>query len=137
MSVTSGNSYNAAAPTGAKAETKNNGELEISDFFKLMAAQLQNQNMFDPVDNTQFIAQMAQFSTLTQMQEMQKLSQLSYAVSLIGKQVEVFGIKEEDGSTLSASGVVEDMSFAGGASYIGIGGKKYPVKDVVSVREAG
>ena len=41
-----------------------------SDFLKLMTTQLQNQDPFAPMDNGDFIAQMAQFSTVTGIEEM-------------------------------------------------------------------
>jgi flagellar basal-body rod modification protein FlgD len=54
--------------TGA---TKNNtGQLGQSDFLTLMTAQMKNQDPFDPVDNTQMVAQMAQFSSLAGISEM-------------------------------------------------------------------
>ena len=40
-----------------------------SDFLKLMTTQLQNQDPFAPMDNGDFIAQMAQFSTVTGITE--------------------------------------------------------------------
>jgi flagellar basal-body rod modification protein FlgD len=40
------------------------------DFLKLMTAQMKNQDPFDPVDNTQMVAQMAQFSSLAGISEM-------------------------------------------------------------------
>ena len=39
------------------------------DFLKLMTTQLQNQDRFAPMDNGDFIAQMAQFSTVTGITE--------------------------------------------------------------------
>ena len=51
------------------------------DFLKLMTTQLQNQDPFAPMENADFIAQMAQFSTVTGIQEMN---------SSIGKLVEEF-----------------------------------------------
>ena len=48
-----------------------------SDFLKLMTTQLQNQDPFAPMDNGDFIAQMAQFSTVTGIQEVNNsISQL-------------------------------------------------------------
>src|SRR3982751_6672031 len=41
-----------------------------ADFLKLMTAQMQNQDPFNPVDNTQMVAQMAQFSSLSGISEM-------------------------------------------------------------------
>ena len=40
-----------------------------SDFLRLMTTQLQNQDPFAPMDNGDFIAQMAQFSTVTGIEE--------------------------------------------------------------------
>lgn len=44
--------------------------LSQSDFLQLMTAQLKNQDPFEPVDNTQMVAQMAQFSSLAGISEM-------------------------------------------------------------------
>lgn len=56
-------------------------KLGQSDFLKLMTTQLQNQDPFAPMDNGDFIAQMAQFSTVTGIEEMN---------SSLGKLVEEF-----------------------------------------------
>ncbi|HTN33681.1 MAG TPA: flagellar hook assembly protein FlgD, partial [Marinobacter sp.] len=51
--------------------TRGGSELGKNEFMELMLAQLKNQNPLDPQDNGEFIAQLAQFSSL---EEMQKLS---------------------------------------------------------------
>jgi len=56
-------------------------KLGQTDFLKLMTTQLQNQDPFAPMDNGDFIAQMAQFSTVTGIEEMN---------TSIGKLVEEF-----------------------------------------------
>src|SRR3546814_11564785 len=43
--------------------------LDQSDFLELMTAQLKNQDPFSPVDNTQMVAQMAQFSSVAGIAE--------------------------------------------------------------------
>ncbi|MEL0151323.1 MAG: flagellar hook capping FlgD N-terminal domain-containing protein [Rhodobiaceae bacterium] len=49
-----------------------------ADFLKLMTTQLQNQDPFAPMENAEFIAQMAQFSTVTGITEMgQSLNDIS------------------------------------------------------------
>ena len=52
------------------AQKASSDKLGQSDFLKLMTTQLQNQDPFAPMDNGDFIAQMAQFSTVTGIQEM-------------------------------------------------------------------
>lgn len=44
-------------------------ELDSNDFLKLMMVQLQNQDPMSPMDNTQFIAQMASFTSLANSKE--------------------------------------------------------------------
>ena len=51
-------------------KAKQKDTLGQSDFLKLMTTQLQNQDPFAPMENAQFIEQMAQFSTVTGITEM-------------------------------------------------------------------
>ncbi|PCJ50648.1 MAG: flagellar biosynthesis protein FlgD [Gammaproteobacteria bacterium] len=51
--------------------TKKQGELSQEDFFALLTVQLAQQDPFKPLDNTEFVAQMAQFSSLESLQSMQ------------------------------------------------------------------
>ena len=59
---------------GVKTPENNNSgpksSLGQEDFLKLMTTQLQNQDPFAPMENGEFIAQMAQFSTVTGITEM-------------------------------------------------------------------
>lgn len=52
------------------AERATKTELGQKDFLKLMTAQLQNQDPFAPMENGDFIAQMAQFSTVSGIEQM-------------------------------------------------------------------
>ncbi len=60
--------------TGTTSQTNTSGlgssAMDQSDFLTLMTAQMKNQDPFDPVDNTQMVAQMAQFSSLAGISEM-------------------------------------------------------------------
>ncbi|MEO9078215.1 MAG: flagellar hook capping FlgD N-terminal domain-containing protein [Rhodanobacter sp.] len=61
------NNNPATAPAQSSAIS---GSLSQADFLKLMTAQLQAQDPTKPVDNTQFVSQMAQFSQLSSTQDM-------------------------------------------------------------------
>ncbi|WP_068078147.1 flagellar hook assembly protein FlgD [Novosphingobium lentum] len=66
---------NSAATTATKAATtvankSGLGSLGATDFLKLMTTQLQQQDPTSPVDNSQMLAQMAQFSSLSGITEM-------------------------------------------------------------------
>jgi flagellar basal-body rod modification protein FlgD len=70
------------------------GALGKDTFLKLLAAQLQHQNPLNPTDDQQFLAQMAQMSTVEQVtnlaqgqQEATRSQQMTEAVSLIGRTV--------------------------------------------------
>jgi flagellar basal-body rod modification protein FlgD len=66
------------------------------DFMKILITQLQNQDPTKPMEDKEFIAQMAQFSSLEQMtnlsQNFEKLSGMltsGQALSVLGKDVEI------------------------------------------------
>lgn len=61
----------------SKTETKKTGELDKDAFLKLLTTQLANQDPLNPMEDKEFIAQMAQFSTLEQIQNMNKNLQVS------------------------------------------------------------
>src|SRR6185436_12836969 len=78
-------------PTTQKVSTPSLGQ---KDFMTLMIAQMRNQNPMEPQDNTQFIAQLATFQTLSAMEEMTvalkalaQVSELASASSLVGRTV--------------------------------------------------
>ena len=79
-----------------KAESTDKNTLNIESYFKLLAAQLANQDMSNPMDNSEMLAQMSQMAmvqSLTAMTDSVKsqiaFAQQSYSVGMIGKEVTV------------------------------------------------
>jgi flagellar basal-body rod modification protein FlgD len=108
--------YAAAKATKVSAAgTKST--LDQTDFLKLMTAQLNHQDPFSPVDNTQMVAQMAQFSSVAGISEMNstlkalstKLGSTSAteAVGFVGRTVLTEGATAYERSSGGITGAVE------------------------------
>ena len=79
--MTSIRELTSAAPK-VPTVTKPAGSMDQNDFLKLMTTQLTTQDPFNPVDNTQMVAQMAQFSQVAGIAEMNKsLANISAALA--------------------------------------------------------
>ncbi|RZM33943.1 MAG: flagellar hook assembly protein FlgD [Sphingomonas sp.] len=112
--------------TSAKVGTSASTTLGQSDFLKLMTAQMQNQDPFNPVDNTQMVAQMAQFSSLAGITEMSttmksiadklNTTSASDALSYVGKTVLTEGKTAYGRSTGGIAGSVELAGAATGVN---------------------
>jgi flagellar basal-body rod modification protein FlgD len=106
----------SAAPNATTTNQSNSGAiLGKDDFLKLLVAQMKNQDPMQPTDNTQSIAQMAQFSSLEQMTNLvHSFDQLGQSmavergVSFIGKNVTYVAA---NGST--QQGVVQSVDLSG------------------------
>jgi flagellar basal-body rod modification protein FlgD len=109
-------SPNAASKASGETEAASlenpKGELGKNDFLKLMVAQLQAQNPLEPTNDTEYIAELAQFSQLEQTTNIAQTSsqaatsqQVAQAVGLIGHAVSYI-----DPSTgASAQGKVQNV----------------------------
>ena len=112
-------------PTTAATVKGPNQTLDQDQFLKLLLAQLKHQDPLNPVDNTQFIAQLAQFSQLEQTKQMssalnkfvtqQNVANNSSLVGLVGRRVSALG-----SSIALSSGTAAPLSYslAGEASAV-------------------
>tara|TARA_R110002049_G_scaffold222907_6_gene394543 strand:- start:454 stop:1137 length:684 start_codon:yes stop_codon:yes gene_type:complete len=98
--------------TKKQDETQKNNEMGRNEFLKLLVAQLENQDPTEPQDNGEFVAQLAQFSSLEEAQKMSasfdnfntafQSSQHLQATSLVGRPVHV----QADTTALLSTGAV-------------------------------
>ncbi|WP_071520471.1 flagellar hook capping FlgD N-terminal domain-containing protein [Neomoorella thermoacetica] len=118
-----------AATTGTTSTVPNKG-LGKDDFLKLLAAQLQNQDPLNPVSNTDFIAQMAQFSVLEQMNNLYESfneALMLQAVGLIGKEVTA-RINDQ-----TLTGTVSKVNLSPEGIILTVGEQQVSLKDVQEV----
>jgi flagellar basal-body rod modification protein FlgD len=106
-----------------------------SDFLKLLVAQMTSQDPMNPQTNTDFVAQMAQFSALQASQTMEgdlstlnSQQQFTQAATLLGRTVQV-----QTGTNTTAQGVVSGVQMVGGTPQLVIGGQLYDLSQVLSV----
>lgn len=136
------NKKSAAKQTG-------NSSLDKDAFLQLLVTQLQNQDPTSPMDDKEFISQMAQFSSLEQMQNVAKSidslstiaqqSQLMQYNSFIGKSVnwhEITSKTDEDGKPIinSGTGVVSKITYDGDSVFLTLAdGKKLTPANISEV----
>jgi flagellar basal-body rod modification protein FlgD len=115
------------------------GQLGKDEFLKLLVSQMQNQDPLNPMDSKETIAQLAQFSSLEQMQNMtsqivdlRKENAVSAAVALTGQAVSL-----ELKSGASTYGVVDHVLWDDDQVKLSINGTVYPASDVVSIGRIG
>ena len=95
-------------------------ELGKDDFLALLAAQLQYQNPLEPQSDTQFISQLAQFSSLSYMQTMSQSMTAYQYFNLAGKYVYADVIMDT-GEKESVYGVVDRVIMQDGTAFAQIG----------------
>jgi flagellar basal-body rod modification protein FlgD len=117
--------------------TTQEGSSELGEdaFLKLLLAQLQNQDPLKPMEDKEFIAQLAQFNSLNQLTQMNKTLEelvttqaLGQGGALIGKTVSG---QSDNGETIT--GLVSGLRLAGGKVILDVEGKSMPIETLHSV----
>lgn len=140
MAVDSINDLANAYANRAKSATENansklgNSNLGLSDFITLMVAQLKNQDMMNPTSDTEFIAQIAQFSALQAMTTLSETNNTAYAASLIGKKVTAASL-DKNGALQKVEGNVTGVSLFEGKPIVYIGDKSFELNQIMAVGE--
>ena len=111
----------------SEQEAKKKNTISVEGFLELMVAQLKNQDFNNPVDDTQYMAQMAQFTSLQAMQDMSGFTQSTYAIALVGKQVSA----QKDGTLIE--GVVTGIQRDNKTFMIQIGNQIVSIEQITGV----
>lgn len=131
------------SPTAASAGTGNQEvglkqdrmNLGKDDFLKLLITELRYQDALNPVDDREMIAQLAQFSSLEQMQnlsskveELARAQKAAQAASLIGRTVNAVTSDGEE-----VAGKVTGVEFYGEYVYLTVSDRRIPFANVLKI----
>ena len=111
-----------------------NEELVNSEtFLNLMVAEMTNQDPLEPTSNTEFVAQLAQFTQLTYMQDSSRFAMANYAATLVGKVAT--GSKMDGTELVTKTGVVESVSQVNNSYMVRIDGVDFDIKKITAVKD--
>ncbi len=118
-------------------------ELDRNAFMRLLVSQLEHQDPLQPVANEDFVAQLATFSSLEQLEGLNQnvvamialnqsnalLSQLTQSSALLGKHVSWLDLQTGE----THSGTVESVKIVDGLAVLQIDGEDVPLAAVTEV----
>lgn len=133
----------SSTPTSTTTTGTNAQSLGKDAFMKLLVNQMKNQDPLSPSDNSQYLSQLAQFSSLEQMQELNDnivglavlqqnnalMSQLTQSSTLIGQEVRYTDPTTQESKT----GFVSSVKVDDGIAVLSIGGSTVPLANVSEV----
>ena len=138
--------------TDRKTSSKNDSNM----FLNLMLQQLKNQDPTQPTDNTEWLSQLAQYSSLEQMtqmntgltncmnyisamyNDMSMNAEITQTLSMVGKEVTITVPDEKDSSkTTEVTGKVTEANFKDGTGKVKVNGEYYSISNITSIRESG
>jgi flagellar basal-body rod modification protein FlgD len=132
--------------TSKNSTTSSSGELTTEGFFKLLAAQLQNQDMSNPMDNSEMMTQMTQIAMMqamnnfsVSMEDFSQINTINYGTSMMGKEV-MIATADSNGELKKITGTVTRVDIFSGIPtlYINDDDKTgYSIANVMSVYEKG
>ena len=135
IAVTTTDPTNTGVSTTSSSSLTGSNAADLqSSFLTLLVAQLKNQDFMNPVDDTQYVTQLAQISTMQQMEEMAYNAKSSYVASLVGKNVSAAKFTVS-GELKKADGVVEKISLLDGKFVIYVDGEAFSMDEIMEIKD--
>jgi len=108
-------------------------DLNKDAFLSLLVTQMQYQDPLEPAKNEDFLAQMAQFSSLEQMQNLNTSFSMQQGYALVGKKI--LGLSHNDLTKESSyvEGIVEAVTLKSGKTYVSVEGVDILLANVEAV----
>ncbi|TDX51928.1 flagellar hook assembly protein FlgD [Orenia marismortui] len=150
MSTVEGTSYSSVEDirNSGNATTKTNkNELTTDDFLSLLVTELQYQDPTEPMENSQMMSQMTEYTSLQQSDQLTKTienlntsisslinyQQFSQAGQLIGKEVTVEQTNSESEEVETITGKIEKVDLSDGNINVVIDGESYSVANIQEI----
>jgi flagellar basal-body rod modification protein FlgD len=115
------------------AESSSN-DTDKDMFLKLLVTQMQYQDPLDPVDNTEFLSQTAQFSLLEEMQSMSEEFTQNKAFQMIWKYVTATSQNPITNNMETISGYIDGVTINDGEATLNMGNNSINTDNVIGVR---
>lgn len=107
-------------------------ELGQNQFMELLVQQMANQDPLSPTSDTDFIAQLAQFSMLNSINAMSSSMSESQMYNLVGKDVYLYADAEH--TKIGGFGTVEGVAKLSGKNYLLVDGVAFELSDIAGVK---
>ncbi|MDF2627617.1 MAG: flgD [Symbiobacteriaceae bacterium] len=127
-----GAAASAPAVSRGEAATKSRDQLGSMDFMKLLVTQLRHQDPLNPMDDREFMSQLAQYSSLEQITEQTRWSKMTYGLGLVGQEVTY----SRPDSTLQTA-VAKAVRMVDGEPRLSVGDTEIRLDQVLSATKVG
>lgn len=114
---------------------KSNSSLDKDAFLKLLVTQMQYQDPLEPTSNTEYMSQLAQFSTVEELQNLSTTFLNNQSMNLTGQYV-ILNVPDSAGNINQVSGLVDYVTLSDGKTYLHVNEEYYPsdyLDSVVSI----
>jgi len=101
-------------------------------FLTLLVTQMQNQDPLEPTKDTEWVSQLATYSSLEEMQNMNRTLTNSQALNLVGQTV-IIQTKDTAGDYKTVTGEVDFVNIKDNKAMLSVGGTLYSMEEVVSI----
>lgn len=124
----------SASAKSSKAESSSTSGLDKEAFLQLLVAQMQYQDPLEPMDNTEYISQLATFSQLEATQNLADTVSKSMANSLVGQYV-FLNVTDKLGNVNTIAGKVDYVMYENGEVYLAVNDGIYSLADLDTVAD--
>lgn len=125
--------YNYASTTASTSGTSSTTGMSVSDFYKLLAAQMRYQDADNPMNTSEMMSQMVQTQMIEAITNMSTINTITYASSMIGKEVTMAEVDSSGKFTgAKTSGTVTGI-LMGENPILFMGDKSYYMAQIMTV----